>query len=128
MTEQGFWQLLEKAWQKGRVSMSSMCRTSPGMLSGQIADYFSSHSLLPSDNSSIPADAITGMGKLLFDRKVKRKTKEAILIILAHSEEHNALFFLKQYARRPDKDLTIFTKMALDEREHLGDKIMISQV
>lgn len=128
MTEQGFWQLLEKAWQKGRVSMSSMCRTGPGMLSGQVADYFSSHSLLPSDNSSIPADAITGMGKLLFDRKVKRKTKEAVLIVLAHSKEHNALFFLKQYAGRPDKDLSIFAKMALEEHEHSADEIMISRI
>ena len=120
MTETGFWQLLEKAWEKGRTTMISECYTGPGGVDEQVAAYLSAHSHLPAHNESIPQDAITGMGKLLFEKKVKKKTKEAILILLAHREEPNALFFLRQYDKRPDKGLEIFSKMALQEAGQSG--------
>lgn len=122
MTEKGFWQLLENAWKKGRMPMMSECRTGPGGVDGQVADYLSAHSLLPEDNDSIPADAVTGMGRLLFEKKVKKDTKEAIMIILAHREDHNARLFLREYAKCPDKGLHIFAQMALDECEQPSDQ------
>ena len=121
MTEKGFWQLLEKAWKKGRMPMLSECFTGPGGVDGQVAEYFSVHSILPADEDAIPADAVTAMGKLLFERKVKKETKEAVMMILAHRTDHNALIFLREYARRPDRGLNIFSRMALEECEQWAD-------
>jgi hypothetical protein len=130
MTEKGFWQLLEKAWKQGRMPMLSECRTGPGGVDGQIADYFSSHSLLPARNESIPREAITGMGKLLFEKKIKKETKEAIMIILAHREDPNALFFLREYSKRAEKGLNIFARMAFEECEQWADQtdVALTQV
>lgn len=57
------------------------------------------------------------MGELLFDKKANSKTKEAIMVILAHIPSKTALSILKRYNSMPDKELSIFAQIALDECE-----------
>ena len=57
------------------------------------------------------------MGELLFNKKVNPKTKEAIMVILAHISSKVALSILKRYNAMLDRGLEIFAQIALDECE-----------
>lgn len=47
--------------------------------------------------------------------EIKRKTKEAIMVILANQERKEALDILQRYNKMPDSGLEVFAEMALDE-------------
>jgi hypothetical protein len=113
MTENDFWMYLSDERRcNGEVPCVSG-GTGIGMLPG--SDYLTGHSLLPANYDKLPQDKIIGLGKLLFKRDVKIKTKEAILIWLAHQPTRDALFFISEYNKHPDKGVEIFAELAMDE-------------
>lgn len=77
--------------------------------------YLSGHALLPKDYDKLSEEDIISIGKLLFQVDAKYKTKEAIIILLAHQSSETALTILTKYSLMPDKELEIFAKIALDE-------------
>ena len=116
MTEEEFWTFLENALARGRieqVSASSLESDDPEIQ--QAGQYMGGHSLLPEEYDKIPKDVIVEMGELLLKREVRRQTKEAIMMILAHHGSDEALSALEQYAEDPDKGLEIYCEFALDE-------------
>jgi len=117
MTEKQFWEFMEKAWAKARVSQLSgtMDSDDPGI--ERTGAYLSGHALLPQDYDRTPKEIIAGMANLLFQDEVTNKAKEAILIILAHQSSKPALNVLKEYCLKPDKGLECFADMALSECE-----------
>ena len=54
---------------------------------------------------------------VFIDRNVSHRTKEAIIVLLAHMPVKSALAILRRYNNNPDKELEIFAKIALDECE-----------
>ncbi|MFA5340015.1 MAG: hypothetical protein WC317_07725 [Candidatus Omnitrophota bacterium] len=118
MKETQFWAFLERMWEE---------RGREPMMAGQIDDlnpnvqavshYIMSHALLPRDYANIHAEAITMMGRLLLEKGIQRKTREAIMIILAHHGSEAALYALRIYSVRPKPGLEIFSRMALEECE-----------
>ena len=57
------------------------------------------------------------VSKLLFSEKVRRKTKEAVLMILAHQGSKRVLATLEKYSQNPDRRLKVFSQLALNECE-----------
>ena len=116
MTENEFWQFLERSWREnGRVPQVSgvIDRADPVLQShGQ---YIGGHALLPNGYEKISDGQILKMGELLFDKKANPKTKEAIMVILAHIPSKVALSILERYNTMPDRGLDIFAQIALDE-------------
>ena len=55
------------------------------------------------------------MIRLLFEKGIQRRTREAIMMILAHHGSDAALDTLRMYSMRPNKGLEVFAGMALDE-------------
>jgi hypothetical protein len=118
MNEKEFWQFLDKAYEKGRVPMVSGTLDSPDPEIQARGEYIGGgHSLLPADYQDIPREIIEGMGKLLLEGVSSQKTKEAILVLLAHQESRAALDFLKKYNQDPDHDLRYYAMFALEECE-----------
>lgn len=118
MTEKQFWQFLERQWkEKGRVPQISGTIDSPDADLQTHSQYIGGHALLPNGYDKMPEEHIIGMGKLLFDSTANPKTKEAIMVILAHIPSKTALNILKRYNKMPDKGLEIFAQIALDECE-----------
>lgn len=115
MTEQEFWLFLERLWEKGRANqvIGVIDRTDFPMQPA--GDYIQGHALLPKDYDKICTEYIIKMGNLLFKKEVKHKTKEAIMMILAHQSSEIALTILAKYNLAPDKGLEYFAKIALDE-------------
>ncbi|MFH1665807.1 MAG: hypothetical protein ABIA77_06660 [Candidatus Omnitrophota bacterium] len=107
----------EEEWGKGRATQQSgYIDTSD--ISPELADvneYIGSHTLLPKDYQDIPEETVITMGKLLFEDNIARKTRQAVLIILAHQNSRKALEILRKYSAGSDKDLRIFAGLALDE-------------
>ncbi|MFH1310214.1 MAG: hypothetical protein ABIH85_06020, partial [Candidatus Omnitrophota bacterium] len=83
----------------------------------QAGAYMQGHSLLPANYDNLSPKLIQGMGKLLFQKGTAAKTKEAILILLAHQNSQKALLILKKYNQSPDLKLKFFAKCAVDECE-----------
>lgn len=117
MTEREFWQFLERSWQrKGRAAQVSGMIDMPDdpQLQAQ-GEYIMSHTVLPNDYDKMPKGIIIKMGNLLFYREIKQKTKEAIMVILAHQKRKEALDILQRYSKMPDSGLEVFAEMALNE-------------
>jgi len=55
------------------------------------------------------------MGRLLLEGVSDLKTKEAIIILLAHQESRKALDYLTRYNQAPDHELRYYARFALDE-------------
>ena len=122
MTEQEFWNFLTRAWEKGRVSQISGVIDSSDPKMQVAGEYIGGHALLPRDYDEISEQDISKMSKLLFDKKVRHKTKEAVMMILAHRESEGALTALRNYNIHPDKGLEIFAELALSECEMWNEK------
>ncbi len=112
MTEQDFWVFLEKLWRKGKVQQVSV--TIDGMGSQNQA-YLHGHALLPKDYDKLCAGNIIKIGSLLFKKDTSHKTKEAIMMILAHQPSEIALTYLAKYNLCADRGLETFVQMALEE-------------
>ena len=116
MTENEFWQFLNRQWEEnGRVPQMSGIIDSDDPVLQSHGQYIGRHSLLPNNCKNIPDDQILKMGELLLDRKASLKTKEAIMILLAHIPSKVALSILEGYNIIPDRGLEIFAEIALDE-------------
>ena len=113
MTEREFWVFMRKSLEKGRIPMVSGCIDSEGLEGPK--QYIGGHALLPPGYESIPEATITEFGELLRDKAVALKTKEAVLMILAHHVSREALNILKAYNKCPDEELEIFAELALQE-------------
>ena len=122
MTEKEFWKFLETAWEtKGRVPQVSGSIDNPDPQIQAGGEYLQGHALLPRDYDKISEKEIIKMGNLLFDKGVMLKTKEAVMMILAHQTLKTALSILKKYNAAPDEKLRFFAQMALDESEMWND-------
>ena len=123
MTEAQFWKFLEGVlWQvHGREPMMAgrIDTPDPGMQA--IGHYLMSHAILPRDCNMIPVEFIALMGQLLLQKDIQRRTREAIMMILAHNGSDTALSALAMYDMRPDKGLEVFSRMALDECKNWHD-------
>jgi hypothetical protein len=115
MTEREFWVFMRKSLEKGRIPMVSGGIDSEGLEGPK--QYVGGHGLLPPGYESIPVSTIIEFGKLLWDEAVAIRTKEAILMILAHHVSKEALNILKAYNKCPDEELVIFAEFALQECE-----------
>ena len=115
MTERKFWVFIKKSLEKGRIPMVSGGIDSEGLEGSK--QYIGGHALLPPDYESIPWATIIEFGEFLWDGAVAIRTKEAILMILAHHVSTEALNILKAYNKCPDAGLEIFAELALQECE-----------
>lgn len=118
MTEAQFWKFLKGVlWQvHGREPMMAGTIDMPADPQLQaVGHYLMSHALLPRDCDRIPVEFIAGMGRLLPEKGLQRRTREAIMMILAHHGSGQALDALRKYNMRPNKGLEVFAEMALDE-------------
>jgi hypothetical protein len=118
MTENEFWQFLERSWKEsGRVpQMSGVIDNADPVLQSH-GQYIGGHALLPNGYEKISDEQVVKMEELLFDKKADSKTKEAIMVILAHIPSKAALSVLKKYNSISDSGLEIFAQIALDECE-----------
>ncbi len=123
MTEAQFWKFLEGVlWQvHGRepVMAGRINTLDPAMQA--VGHYLMSHALLPKDCDRIPVVFIVDMSRLLLEKGIQPKTKEAIMMILAHHGSGAALEALAMYNMRPDKGLEVFARMALEECKNWRD-------
>ncbi|MCM8780208.1 MAG: hypothetical protein NC914_03570 [Candidatus Omnitrophica bacterium] len=115
MTEKEFWFFLERLWENGRATQITGVIDDADFQMQTIGDYIRSHALLPKDYDKICSADIIKMGNLLFKKEVKHKTKEAIIMLLAHQASEVALTILAKYSLAPDKGLEYFAEIALDE-------------
>lgn len=115
MNEKEFWEFMKKALAKGRVPQVSYSVDIGNSKMKKTGGYLNGHSILPKDYNKISKEKIVRMGKLLLDKNVSHRTKETILIILAHHSSKEALNALKAYNKNSDKGLEIFAEIALDE-------------
>ncbi len=63
----------------------------------------------------VAEERIIRMGSLLFQKASAPKTKEAIMMILAHQSSEAALTILAKYNLDSDPELQFFAQMALEE-------------
>lgn len=119
MTETQFWGFLENLWRtKGREAMMAGMIDNPDPQVQAVGHYIMSHALLPRDYDKIPVEAVASMGRLLPEKDIQHRTREAIMMILAHHGSGEALGALRRYNMRPNKGLEVFAGMALDECEN----------
>ena len=122
MTEGQFWGFLEHLWRtKGRETMMAGMVDDPDPRVQATSHYIMSHALLPRDYDKIPVGTVVNMGWLLLRKGVQRRTREAIMMILAHHGSEEALDALRKYNMRPGKGLEVFAEMALDECKNWND-------
>ena len=112
MTEKEFWNFLK---QKGRVDMMSGSIVTGDVAIDLVGEFLNAHALLPKGFESITEDEIGSIGGLLFQEGLKLKTKEAIIILLAHQVSDSALAILTKFNLKPDKELKGFARFALEE-------------
>jgi len=119
MTEEMFWNFMEKEMKNKRQPMVAMGRIDdtqdPAMQAH--SDYFGGHSLLPADYENIPVKTLLDMSKLLFAKKVTYRAKTTVLMILAHRGIKEVLAELRKYAKNPDPGLEAFAQLAAEECE-----------
>ena len=115
MTENEFWAFLNGMLKNGRQMRASFTRDTADPAVRKVMGYLESHCMLPTESDRIPHEKIVKMGKLLTDRKTANRTKEAILIILAHYVSPAALDFVRRYSFSPDRGMESFAKLALEE-------------
>jgi hypothetical protein len=117
MTESEFWDFLNEQRAEGANNIWAASIQKNTSSSFPASEYLTGHALLPKNYEKIPEAEIVKMGALLFRKDVKNKTKEAVLMLLAHSPLNSALSILREYNKNPDEKLWIFSQMALDECE-----------
>jgi hypothetical protein len=115
MGEREFWGLLQRMWEKGRLAQISGVVDFADPAAQEAARYLQRHALLPKDYAGFSEETIIKMGGLLFDKQAACRTKEAVMIILAHQPSETALTILARYSLNPDKELACFVQMALEE-------------
>ena len=115
MTEQEFWLFLERLWKNGRVTQVTGVIDYTDFQTQPAGDYIQGHALLPKDYDKICTEDVIKMENLLFKKEVKHKTKEAIIMLLAHQSSEIALTTLAKYSLASDRGLAYFVKIALDE-------------
>jgi hypothetical protein len=113
MSEKEFWEFLEAEWKKGRVRQVSAVGLGGGAFAG--GEYLQGHSLLPKDYDKLSEESIIRMGSLLFQKEVGHRTKEAVMILLAHQPSEAALTILAKYNLNPEPELDFFAQLALQE-------------
>jgi hypothetical protein len=112
MIEKEFWRFLEK---RGKTDMMSVSITTGDAAMNAVAGFVSGHALLPKDYDNLTEEEIVAIGELLFQMNIGQRTKEAILILLAHQVSDIALTILTRFNLNPDKALMYFARFALDE-------------
>jgi len=115
MTDKEFWAFLENTLTKKRLSQAS-CVTDDARAK-KIGECFAGHTLLPEYQDKIGRDTIKVMGMLLLGQEISLKTKNAIIMILAHHPTKTALNALREYGRHPDKELEGIMRFAIEECE-----------
>jgi len=80
-----------------------------------VGEFISAHALLPKDYDNLSEEEIVNTGNLLFQKNMMQRTKEAVLILLAHQISDAALTILTRFNLNPDKELRAFAKFALEE-------------
>ncbi|MDP8230048.1 MAG: hypothetical protein P9L93_02975 [Candidatus Gorgyraea atricola] len=116
MTEGWFWGFLEHLWRtNGREAMMAGMVDDPDPRVQATSHYIMSHTLLPRECNKLPVGTVVNMSRLLLGKGIQRKTREAIMMILAHHGSENALDALRKYNMRPNKGLEVFAEMALEE-------------
>ncbi len=116
MTEGQFWGFLEHMWkERGREPMMAGGIDDRDPRVQAAGHYIMSHALLPRGYDKISVKVIYDIGRLLFEKSIQRKSREAIMMILAHHVSDEALDALRKYNMRPNKGLEVFSDMALDE-------------
>ena len=131
MTESQFWCFLERMWkERGREPMMAGGIDSPDPVVQAMGHYIMSHSLLPRGYDKIPVEVAASIGRLLLEKGIQHKTREAIMMILAHHGSNAALNALRMYNMRPNRGLEAFSEMALDECEnwHNGTAIKVDLI
>lgn len=117
MTENEFLDFLEMKLKIGRVPQLSGYVDSFDPAIQNTGKYIGGHSVLFEGHQTLPTKMVIEMGKLLLNRNVLLKTKEALLVILAHHPSREALNALSLYNVDPDENLRYFARIALDECE-----------
>ncbi|MDD5174022.1 MAG: hypothetical protein WC419_01370 [Candidatus Omnitrophota bacterium] len=117
MTEKEFLNFLEMKSKNGRVPQLSGYVDSYDTAIQEAEKYTGGHSVLFEGHQMLPIKMVVEMGRLLLNRDVLLKTKEALLVILAHHPSKEALNVLSLYNIDPDEDLRYFARIALDECE-----------
>ena len=122
MNEIEFWAYLNTLLSKGRMDMRAgrVDCGNPGMNEAEM--FISSHVFLPKGYESLSLDNIRRMGMLLFCDGVQLRTKQAVLILLAHHPSKEALAILEKFSLSPDQGLRIFSELALDECRMWNDE------
>jgi hypothetical protein len=115
MNEQEFWIFFRNLQKSGKAEVIAGSFYSGKESADPYGNYITSHSMLPSGYQNLSQKTIEQLGSLLSFKNAAIKTKEVILLLLAHQPEKEALSILKNYNRYPDKELEIFAEMALDE-------------
>lgn len=112
MSEQEFWEFLERRLERGRAQQII------GIMDGvdpQAQAYLQGHTLLFKDYDKLCTEDIVKMGGLLLAKDTGRKAKETIMMILAHQPSEIALTFLAKYTLSAERGLEAFAQMALEE-------------
>jgi hypothetical protein len=112
MTEQEFWVFLER---RGKIQMLSRNIAIDDHEIDTAAGFINCHALLPKDYDNVSEEEIVNLGDLLFQNNLKQKTKEAILILLAHQVSDMAMAILTKFNLMPDEGLKVFARFALEE-------------
>lgn len=112
MIEKEFWGFLE---QRGKINMILVDNVSGDGAVDITEEFISGHALLPKDYDNLTEEEIESISGLLFQKNIEQKTKEAILILLAHQISDVALTSLTKFNLNPDKELIYFARFALDE-------------
>ncbi|MFH1394852.1 MAG: hypothetical protein ABIH09_01705 [Candidatus Omnitrophota bacterium] len=115
MNEQEFWNFIKKSWKQGRRIKTSVTRNFIDPELQVIGKYFEAHVYLPKNYEELSEELLIEITKLLYSKKIQLKTKEAILIILAHQKSRDILKPLETYCKNADKEIKAFAMLALDE-------------
>jgi hypothetical protein len=115
MSEKEFWSYLNSLLSKGRMNMIAASFGCDTMQLNEVEMFMSGHAFLPQGYENISCADIQRMGMLLFGSGIQLRTKQAVLILLAHHPSQAALAILQRFNLFPDERLRIFTELALDE-------------
>ena len=116
MTETEFWMFLKRTVDSnGQMDMVAGSIDSNNSRVSAEGRYINGHSVLFNGHDKLPDDKVEGLGHLLFDHSASARSKEAILMILAHHPTKRALDILCLYNMNPDNELRFFAETALWE-------------
>ena len=117
MTESDFWMFVTLSQGRGRIPMVSGYVDTDDSVINKAKEYIGGHSVLFEGHDKLPVSMVKDMGRLILQRNVSLRAKEAILMILAHHPTKEALNALETYNRNPDKELRYTIHFALQECE-----------